>query len=43
MWISNSLGNFQEKTNEMFQGFEIILKYIDNLLIVVNCDFSNHL
>ena len=43
MEVSNSLDIFQEKMNEMFRGFEFILSYIDDLLIITKGDWSNHL
>ena len=43
MIVSNSLDIFQEKMNEIFRGFEFIQAYIDDLLIVTNGDWSDHL
>ena len=43
MGVSNSLGIFQEKMNEMFRGFEFIQVYIDDLLIINKSDWSDNL
>ena len=43
MGVSNSLDIFQEKTNEMFRGFEFIRAYIGDLLIITKGDWSDHL
>ena len=40
---SNYPDIFQEKMNEMFRGFGFIWAYIDDLLIITKCDWSNHL
>ena len=41
--VRNSPDIFQEKMNEMFRGFEFILAYINNLLIITKGDWSDHL
>ena len=41
--VSNSLDIFQEKMNEMFRGFELILAYINDHLIITKGDWYNHL
>ena len=41
--VRNSLEIIQEKMNEMFRGFEFIQSYIDDLLITIQGDWSNHL
>ena len=41
--ICNSPENFQEKMNKMFHGFEFILSYIHDLLIITKGDWYNHL
>ena len=43
MDVSNSLGIFQEKVNEMFQRFEFIRAYIDDLLLVIKGYWYDHL
>ena len=43
MGVSNSPENFQDKTNEMFCGFEFIRSYIDDMLMITKGDCSNHL
>ena len=43
MGVSTFLVIFQDKTNEMFRGFEFIQVYIDNLSITTNGYWSNHL
>ena len=40
--VTNSLGNFQEKMNKMFHGFEFIWAYIDDILIITKGDWSDH-
>ena len=40
--VSNSLGIFQEKMNEMFCGFEFIQAYIDDLLIITRGDWYDY-
>ena len=41
MGVSNSLV-FQEKTNDLFQGFHFLRIYIDKLLILTRIDFNDH-
>ena len=43
MGVCNSLENFQARMNEIFCGFEFIIAYIDDLLIIIKGDWSNHL
>ena len=43
MGVRNSPDIFQEKMNDMFRGFELILAYIDYLLIINRGDWSDHL
>ena len=43
MGVSNSLDIIQEKMNEMFRGLELIQAYIDDLLIIMKGDWSDHL
>ena len=38
-----SPGHFQDKMNEMFQGFEFICSYIDNMLVFVTRNRTNFL
>ena len=40
--VTNSLGNFQEKMNKMFHGFEFIWASIDDILIITKGDWSDH-
>ena len=43
MGVINSLEIFQEKLNEMFRGFKFIRAYIDDLLIITQGGWSDHL
>ena len=43
MGVINSLDIFQDKMNEMFNGFEFIQAYIYDLMIIAKDDWSNHL
>ena len=43
MGVSNSLDIFQDKMSKMFHGFKFSLAYIDDLLIIIKGDCSNHL
>ena len=43
MGLCNSPDIFQEKTNELFPDLETVLAYIDDLLIITNESFENHL
>ena len=43
MGLINYLNIFQGKMNESFCGFGIIRVYIDDLLIIMKGDWSNHL
>ena len=38
MGVSSSLDIFQYKMNNLFQEFSFICAYIDDLLIIINCD-----
>ena len=42
MWFANSQDIFQQKTNDLFYGFELICAYIDNLLILTKGDLTDH-
>ena len=42
MGLCNSPDIFQEKMNELFSGFEEVLVYIDNILIVTKGFFADH-
>ena len=37
MGLSNSLDIFQHKIIDLFQGFEFICAYLDNLYMMENC------
>ena len=39
----NSLDIFQDKMNKMFSGMGFIRAYIDDLLVITKCDWSDHL
>ena len=41
--LCNSLDVFQEKMNELFPGFNYIIVYIDNLLIISKTMYDDHL
>ena len=43
MGLSNSPDNFQEKKNELLHDLEFVRAYIDDLLIVTNETFQDHL
>ena len=43
MSLCNSPDIFQEKTNELFNGLEYVRAYIDDLLIISNGNFEDHL
>ena len=42
MGLCNSPDIFQEKMNELFAGFEEVLVYIDDILIVTKGSFADH-
>ena len=42
MKVNNSQGNFQDKTNEMFCGFEFIQACIDDLLKITKGHWSDY-
>ena len=41
--VYNSLDIFQEKMNVLFQGFEYIYVYLDDLLILMTGNWTDHL
>ena len=43
MRVSKYPNIIQEKINEMFRQFEFVRAYIDNLLIIIRGDWSDHL
>ena len=43
MGLCNSPDIFQEKMNELFNGLEYVRTYIDDLLILSNSNFEDHL
>ena len=43
MGLCNSPDIFQEKMNELFNGLEYVRAYIDDLLIISNGNFEDHL
>ena len=43
MGLCNSPDIFQEKMNELFAGFEYVRTYIDDLLIISNGSYEDHL
>ena len=43
MGLYNSPDIFQEKMNELFNGLEHARAYIDDLLIISNGNFEDHL
>ena len=43
MGLSNSPDNFQEKMNELLNGLEYVRAYIDDILIISNSNFEDHL
>ena len=43
MGLCNSPDIFQEKMNELFNGLEYVRAYIDDLLIISNDNFEDHL
>ena len=43
MGLCNSPDIFQEKMNEIFAGFEYVRAYIDDLLIISNNSYDDHL
>ena len=42
MGLCNSPDIFQEKMNELFSGFEEVLVYIDDILVVTKGSFADH-
>ena len=43
MGLWNSPENFQEKMNKSFTGLDYVRAYIDNILIITNGSFDDHL
>ena len=43
MGLCNSPDIFQEKMNELFHGLEYVRAYIDDLVIISNGNFEDHL
>ena len=43
MGLCNSPDIFQEKMNELLNGLEYVRAYIDDLLIISNSNFEDHL
>ena len=43
MGLFNSPDIFQEKINELFNGLEHVKTYIDDLVIISNGNFEDHL
>ena len=43
MGLCNSPDIFQEKMNESFDGLDYVKAYIDELLIISNSSFQDHL
>ena len=43
MGLCNSPDIFQEKINELFQGFEEVRAYIDDILLITKSDWNDHL
>ena len=43
MGLCNSPDNFPEEMNELFNGLEYVGAYIDDLLIISNGNFEDHL
>ena len=43
MRVCNSSDSFKEKMNELFNGLEYVRVYIDDLLIISNSNFEDHL
>ena len=42
MGVANSQDIFQQKMNYLFRGFEFICAYIDELLILTQGDWKDH-
>ena len=40
--VANSQYIFQQKMNDLFQGFEFIRVYIDNILLLTNVYWTDH-
>ena len=43
MGVCNSPDIFQEKISELFEGFDILRLYIDNVLLIKDKEFTDHL
>ena len=43
MGLCNSPDIFQEKMNELFNGLDYVRTYIDDLLIISNNSFEDHI
>ena len=43
MEFCNSPNIFQEKISELFDGFDMVRAYIDDLLIITKNNFEDHL
>ena len=43
MGINNAPDIFQEKMAELFYGFEFVKAYLDDLLVLTNGDWEDHL
>ena len=43
MGIYNSPDIFQDQISKLFEGFDTVRSYIDDVLIIINKDFTNYL
>ena len=43
MYVCNNPNIFQEKISELFEGFNTVREYIDNLLVIAKKYFTDHL
>ena len=43
MEVCNSPDIFQENISEIFEGFDMILAYVDNLMVITKYDFVEYL
>ena len=43
MGVCNSPNNFEENISELFEGFNVVRSYIDDVLVMTKNDFKGHL
>ena len=43
MGVCNSPDIFQEKIYKLFEGFDMVCEYINNIIVVTKHDYADHL